>query len=163
MKVVLIAGMAKNRVIGKDNDLPWHISEDLKRFKKLTLGKPVIMGRKTYESIVLRLGKPLPERKSVVLTSRQIDNEEVETVSDVEAALRVAKKYGKEIYVIGGASVYEQFLGVADVLELTEINQDFEGDSYFPEIKKEEWEQIKRKDCQTEKGMKYSFVTYERK
>lgn len=164
MKVIIIAGVASNGVIGKGNELPWHISEDLKHFRKLTTGKPVIMGSKTYESIVDRLGKPLPDRKSIVLTYDKLNApEDVITVGDIEAALREAKKYGKEIYVIGGASVYGQFLSVADALELTKIHRDFEGNVFFPEVNWDEWEKTREKNGETAQGLKYSFVTYERK
>ena len=126
MKLALIAAIGKNRVIGKNGKLPWHISEDLKRFKRLTTGHVVLMGRKTYES----LGKPLPNRRNVVLTSRPIPG--IETYETLAAALEALSKEEK-IFVIGGGKVFAQLLGQADELYLTLVDQQVEGDAFFPE------------------------------
>jgi len=133
-EIIIIAAIAeKNRVIGKDGKLPWHISEDLKRFKRLTTGYPVLMGRKTFESIVERLGKPLPERRNIVLTSKSFaDYPDVETYPAIESAL-AAISGEQKIFVIGGEGVFKETLEMADALELTIVEGDYEGDAFFPE------------------------------
>ena len=133
-EIVLIAAVAeKNLVIGKENDLPWHIPEDLKHFKRLTTGETLLMGRATFESIVKSFGKVLPNRRMVVLTSRGAlpDYPEVETVSSVEEALDALGDL-ERLFIAGGGSVYVQFLDRADRLELTLVEGDFEGDTFFP-------------------------------
>jgi dihydrofolate reductase len=127
--ITLIAACSENRVIGKDGTLIWHIPEDLKRFKKLTLGNPIVMGRKTYESI----GKPLPGRTNIILSrdkNLRIDGCLVyNKISDI---LEIFEK--NNIFVIGGGEIYKQFLDKADRIELTLIHKNFDGDTYFPEI-----------------------------
>ena len=127
--ITLIAACSENRVIGKDGTLIWHIPEDLKRFKKLTLGNPIVMGRKTYESI----GKALPGRTNIILSrdkSLRIDGCLVyNKISDI---LEIFEK--NNIFVIGGGEIYKQFLDKADRIELTLIHKNFDGDTYFPEI-----------------------------
>lgn len=125
MKLVIIAALGRNRVIGKDGKLPWHISEDLKRFKCLTTGHTVLMGRKTFES----LGKPLPNRRNVVLTSQEISG--VETYPTLAQALHALEQEEK-VFVIGGGEVFAQLLDQADELHLTLVDKDVEGDTYFP-------------------------------
>ncbi|HLU31008.1 MAG TPA: dihydrofolate reductase [Acidimicrobiia bacterium] len=128
---VLVAAVARNGVIGRDGDLPWHIPEDLRRFKEMTMGGTLVMGRKTYESI----GRPLPGRTTVVVT-RQPDWSApgVEVASSLESALEVAGS--DDVFVVGGAEIYRQVLerGLVDVLELTEIDADHEGDTFFPPL-----------------------------
>ena len=133
-EIIIIAAIAeKNRVIGKDGKLPWYISEDLKRFKRLTTGHPVLMGRKTFESIVERLGKPLPERRNIVLTSKSFSQYPgVETYPSIESVLAAIKSEDK-IFVIGGERVFKETLQIADTLELTIVEGDYEGDAFFPE------------------------------
>lgn len=140
--VSLIVACAQNRVIGVKNDLPWHIPADLKRFKELTLGKPVIMGRKTFESIYQRIKKPLPDRTNIVISQSGFEYDGIAVYSDPLTALEKTRKDfpGEEIMVIGGASIYEQTLGYSDRLYLTIIEKDFEGDAWFPEINPEEWQ-----------------------
>jgi dihydrofolate reductase len=127
--ITLIAACSENRVIGKDGTLIWHIPEDLKRFKKLTLGNPIVMGRKTYESI----GKRLPGRTNIILSrdkNLRIDGCLVyNKISDI---LEIFEK--NNIFVIGGGEIYKQFLDKADRIELTLIHKNFDGDTYFPEI-----------------------------
>lgn len=136
-----IAAMSRNLVIGKDNKLLWHIPADFKHFKKVTMGKPIIMGRKTYESI----GKPLPGRANIVITSKPDEVEgDVVTVSTIEDALERAKKIAAdtdvdEIFVIGGGQIYEAAMPQVDRIYLTVINQDYEGDTFFPRINPLEW------------------------
>lgn len=141
MTISLIVAMAQNRVIGIKNDLPWHIPADLKHFKDLTRGKPVIMGRKTFDSIFERIKKPLPDRPNIVISRSGFQHDGVEVYVDLQSAIdSSAKKYpDQEIMIIGGASVYEQALSLADRLYLTIVEQDYEGDAWFPEIDRDEW------------------------
>lgn len=122
----MIAALDRNRVIGRDGKLPWHISEDLKRFKRLTTGHVVLMGRKTYES----LGKPLPDRRNVVLSSRAIPD--VESYRSLAEALR-ALKDENVVFIIGGGEVFRQALPIVDGLHLTIVDGEHEGDTFFPE------------------------------
>jgi dihydrofolate reductase len=135
LEIVLIAAVAdENRVIGKDKDLPWHIPEDLKHFKRLTTGYPLLMGRRTFESIVHQFGGPLPDRRTVVLTTKGELPEypDVEAYASIDAALEALE--GEDtVFIGGGEAVYEQFLPRADRLELTLVEGDYEGDTYFPE------------------------------
>lgn len=156
----LIAAMAKNRVIGRNNILPWHLPEDLKYFKATTLGKPILMGRKTFDSI----GKPLPGRTSVVLTRNPDWHVEgCLVVQSLDAALmQLADR--DEILVIGGAELYQQTLPRADRLYLTEIDTDFEGDAWFPEFDRSQWQQISRQPHPDNgRGFGFDFVVYQRK
>ncbi len=153
MKIAIIAAIGKNRVIGKDGKLPWHISDDLKRFKRLTTGQTVLMGRKTWES----LGNPLSNRRNVVLTSNPIPD--VESYATIDAAL-TALKDQERVFVIGGAKVYAAFLDKADELYLTFVDQEIEGDAFFPEF--EEFLQRKFKVIAREKKENFEFVDYVR-
>jgi dihydrofolate reductase len=125
MTLAIVAAIGKNRVIGQDGKLPWHISEDLKRFKKLTSGHTVLMGRKTFESI----GKPLSNRRNVVISSKHIPN--VETYPSIEAALTALADQDK-VFIIGGGQIYAQLLDRADELYLTLVDKRVEGDAFFP-------------------------------
>ncbi len=125
MKLAIIAAIGKNRVIGKSGKLPWHISEDLKRFKRLTTGHAVLMGRKTWAS----LGKPLPHRRNVVLSTASLPG--VECYSTIKDALEALKDQDK-VFIIGGAAIYSEFLDKADELFLTFVDQEIDGDAYFP-------------------------------
>ena len=162
MELVLIAAQASNRVIGKKGELPWYISEDLKRFKHLTLNHPVIMGRKTYETIVKRLGKPLPDRTNIVLTKQHKEQQGVFFCSTPEEALKIAQQHGQTAYVIGGQTIYEQFMPLATALEITHLHHEVEGDAFFPLINEANWQLVKKEDS-GEGGMSYSFVRYERR
>ncbi|MDX1547448.1 MAG: dihydrofolate reductase [Rhodothermales bacterium] len=133
-EIVLIAAVAEaNRVIGRDGALPWHISEDLKRFKRLTMGHPLLMGRKTFASLVDQFGGPLPGRRNVVLTTQGPLGgfPEIETYASIDDAL-AALQYAEVLWIGGGEAVYEQFLARADRLELTLVEGAYEGDTYFP-------------------------------
>lgn len=125
MKLIIIAALNRKRVIGKDGNLPWHISEDLKRIKRLTTGHTILMGRRTYES----LGKPLPNRRNVVLTSRDLAG--VETYKTIPEALEALKNEEK-VFVFGGGDVFGQLLDKADEWLLTIVDNDVEGDTFFP-------------------------------
>ncbi len=155
--LTLIAAVAKNGTIGDKNNLPWHLPEDLKRFKELTAGKTVIMGRKTFDSIFARLGKALPNRTNVVIT-RQTDIKMPEGVivqSSIEDALR---SYGSsDVFVIGGGEIYRQTIDKADKLYITHVEKEVEGDTKFPDINPEKW-----RLASTEKHDDYSFAIYER-
>ena len=134
----MIVAHADNRVIGKDNDMPWHLPADLAYFKRTTLGKPIIMGRKTYESI----GRPLPGRKNIVISRDEgYRAEGVEVVGSVEAALALVSDV-EEVMVIGGASLCEQLLPKVNRLYITKIDAEFEGDIYFPKYDAPRWRQI---------------------
>lgn len=142
--VSIIAAMARNRVIGINNTLPWHLPADFKHFKQVTLGKPVVMGRLTYESI----GKPLPGRMNIIVTSDtgyrpENADESCIVVHTLDDALDAAGQVD-EIMIIGGASFYAQTLPRADRLYLTIIDEDFDGDAWFPEFEPEEWREIER-------------------
>lgn len=134
----MIVAHANNRVIGKNNDMPWHLPADLAYFKKTTLGKPIIMGRKTYESI----GRPLPGRKNIVI-SRDSDYQAagVEVVNSVEAALALVSD-SEEVMVIGGGAIYQHCLGAAQRLYITHIDADIAGDTYFPEYDLDIWHKV---------------------
>ena len=134
MNVSIIVAMSKNRVIGKDNDMPWHLSDDLKNFKKITINKTIIMGRLTYDSI----GKPLPERNNIVL-SRNLKNSKVMVLDNLEEALNISRNE-EEVFIIGGADLYSQTINLVNKLYLTSINHEIDGDKYFPKFDKEEWD-----------------------
>lgn len=155
----MIAAMANNRVIGKNNKMPWHLPEDLRHFKALTLGKPVVMGRKTYESI----GRPLPSRHNIVI-SRQADLciEGVTTVTSFEDAKSAAGDC-EELIIMGGGQLYETLLGISDILYLTEISLDVEGDTYFPDWDDGSWSEISRNVAKNDKQLEYSFIKLVRK
>jgi len=125
MKLIIIAALNRKRVIGNNGKLPWHISEDLKRFKRLTIGHTVVMGRKTFES----MGKPLPDRRNVVLSSKNLPG--VETFSSIESALEALKAQDR-VFIIGGGDIFDQFLDRADELHLTLVDIDADGDAFFP-------------------------------
>ncbi|MEX2399909.1 MAG: dihydrofolate reductase [Rhodothermales bacterium] len=161
-EIVIIAAVAEeNRVIGKGNDLPWHIPADLKRFKRLTQGYPMIMGRRTFESIVHQFGGPLPDRRLLVVTSKGevAGYPEVEAFTDVEAAMHAAVG-AERVFIGGGATIYEQFLDRADRLELTLVEGDYEGDTYFPEYEHLIGTRFKKAFEERHDG--FRFVTYER-
>ncbi len=138
--IKMIVAHDKNFVIGKDNKMPWHFSEDLKYFKKTTLQKDVLMGSKTFNSIISYLGKPLPNRNTKLLTSKTKCDYDVEIFNTVEEVLKAYKD--KELFVAGGSSVYEQFMPYADYLYITHIDQEYIGDTYFPTYDLSEWELI---------------------
>ena len=163
----MIVAVAENGVIGRNNALPWYLPNDLKYFKQTTMGKPVIMGRKTYESI----GKPLPGRTNIVIT-RQADYqpEGVKVVNSVEAARELAESVclidgQEEAMIMGGAEIYALALPHTDRLYLTEVHADVEGDAFFPEYDKSLWQEVAREDFAAEgpNPYNYSFVVYEAK
>ncbi len=148
MKIVVIAAVAQDGTIGHDGKIPWHIRDDLQRFKHLTFGHPVIMGRKTYESI----GKPLPGRRNIVLTRTALPS--VECFSELRAALETC--VGDTVFIIGGAEVYRAALPVADTLLLTHVKHPGGGDTKFPDYDRTRWREVAREDHPD-----YSFVKYQ--
>jgi dihydrofolate reductase len=155
--ISFVVAMDDNRAIGKDNDLPWYLPNDLKHFKKTTMGKPIVMGRKTYESI----GKPLPGRENIVVTRDQSYEAEGTTiVHSVDEVLQM----NAEICVIGGTEIFKMFLPVADRLYITEIHHTFDADTYFPELNDNEWKELSRTEGIVDEKNKYphEFVVYEK-
>lgn len=145
IKLSLIVAMAEGNVIGINKEIPWYIPEDLQYFKAMTLGKPCIMGRKTFESIVARLGKPLPGRTSIVVSRSGFAHDGVAcypTIDEaVEAAKAVAEKDGaQEVMIIGGAQIYEQTLDSCDRLYITKVHEKYDGDAHFPPYDEKDWE-----------------------
>ncbi|MGH1372447.1 MAG: dihydrofolate reductase [Cellvibrionaceae bacterium] len=159
-RIALIAAQAENRVIGLNNKMPWHLPEDLQYFKKVTLGKPVVMGRKTFESI----GRPLPGRTNIVIT-RQSDwrADGVVAASGLDQALGLAEQESPdELMVIGGAQIYAEALPLAQRIYLTQIHKKIDGDAWFPALD-DQWEQVSRQDGHSEKqDLGYSFLTFDR-
>ncbi len=163
MKLALIAAMDENQVIGIDNQLPWHLPADLKFFKKVTLGKPIIMGRKTFESI----GKILPGRQNIVVTTNTSysikapvpDNASLEIVTSLKNALEISNTF-EEVMLIGGSRLFKEALPLADTLYLTFIHAKFAGDTFFPEINLNNWQQVWREDHKKDavNAYDYSFV-----
>ena len=159
----IIVAIANENVIGKDNKLIWHLPEDLKRFKEITSGHKIIMGRKTFES----LGRILPNRKHIILCNdmdMNIDNENVEVLDDISKLDKYINSE-EECFVIGGATIYKLLMPYANKMYITKINESFEGDVWFPEIKEEIWKEISR-----EKGVRdnqnpfdYEYITYIKK
>src|SRR3989344_1427321 len=150
MIISLIAAMGKSRVIGKDNALPWNLPPDLKRFRQITLGKPVVMGRKTFES----LGKPLPDRKNIVITrDKDYKAYGCVVVHSVDEALKAASG-NEELMVIGGEQIFREAIPIADRMYLTFIDENFEGDAYFPEYNQKEWKEMNREEHE-DFGLKY--------
>ncbi len=158
--ISMIAAMAENRAIGKNNELLWHLPKDFQHFKSVTMGKPILMGRKTFESI----GKALPGRKNIVITrDNHFTAEDVVIVHSIAAALEATEEFD-DVMVIGGASFYEQMLPMTETLYLTVVHQDFEADVFFPEIKAEEWNVVERvkHEADEKHAYPYSFITYRR-
>ena len=157
-KITLIAACAENLCIGAGNAMPWHIPEDFAFFKAYTLGKPVIMGRKTWESLPV---KPLPERRNIVI-SRQADYcvAGAETAASLEAALALCADM-EEIVIMGGAQIYAQAMPLATDLRITEVGLTVEGDAFFPEIDRMDWKEAERTERRvSSKGTVYAFVHY---
>lgn len=167
MKLSIVVAKSDNGVIGVDNGLPWHLPEDLKRFKALTMGHPMIMGRLTYESI----GRPLPGRKTIVISSgKPTLPDGVTLVDSLESAELIATQEAQkmgvdELMVVGGANVYSQFIDRVCHLYVTEVHTCIEGDAFFPELDPAVWQETERADYNSESSAApdYSFVTYVRK
>lgn len=162
MTIALIAAVAGEKlVIGKDGDLPWHYSADLKFFKEKTMGHAVLMGRVTYQSILKRLGKPLPGRKTIVMTrDKDFRDERVMAINNLKDIASVLDP-SATLYVIGGASIYAQTIDIADVLYITHIDQEIEGDSFFPSINPAKWKLVEE-GALVEKDVRLRFCTYKK-
>ena len=158
----MISAVAENRVIGNKNALPWHMPADFKHFKETTLGKTIVMGLNTFKSIG---DKPLPGRKNIILNNdpNYVPPAECFVARSIDELMGMVKDE-PEVMICGGASVYKQFLPLAQKLYLTYIHQSFEGDTYFPEVNLSEWKETERNDCKADEKNKYdySFVTLEK-
>lgn len=164
LRVSLIAAVAANRVIGAEGGMPWHFPADMRHFKRTTTDHPVVMGRRTYESIASDIGGPLPDRTNVVLSRSSPDlPDEVIVAGSVAGALAAARADAVErgvdtVYVAGGGAVYEQLLPLADELVLTEVHESYDGDTTFPEFDPDEWRETDREERDA-----FDFVVYERR
>jgi len=164
MDIALVVAMADNGVIGRGGELPWHLPEDLKYFRSVTMGKPIVMGRRTYESI----GRPLPGRANIVVTrNRAFHAAGVDVAMTLDDAIRVAERRAREagvgeITIIGGAEIYRAILPRADRIYLTEVHDAVVGDTVFPDFDRNEWREASREDRTTETGVAISFVVLER-
>ena len=158
--ITIIAAIANNNALGKDNQLIWHLSADLKRFKKLTTGHHIIMGRKTFESI----GKPLPNRTTIIITrNKDYKQEGCLVAHSLDEALKMVKNDDSP-FIIGGAQIYKEAIKIVDKLDITFVHHDFEADVFFPEIDLKIWKETDRENFKADEKNKfdYSFVTFER-
>ncbi len=161
-EIILIAAVAQNRVIGRDNQLLWHIPADMAHFKQLTAGHTVIMGRKTWESLPPRF-RPLPGRQNIVITRQaSYQAEGAEVANSLEMALKQAST-AKTAFIIGGEQIYRQALPLANRLEITEVASSPEGDAWFPEIPLQDWQETDRIHCSSESTPHCEFVTWRRR
>ena len=157
-KISIIVAMSENSVIGYKNALPWHISEDLKNFKKITINHSVIMGRKTFESI----GKPLKDRRNIVISrDKTLLIDGVEVVNSLDKAISIVDD-SSEIFIIGGEQIYTISLPMATHLYVTKVNGEYKGDAFFPDYIQDEWKEIAREDLISESSLNFSFLKYER-
>ena len=161
MKITLVAAIASNNVIGKENSLPWNIPEDLKRFKQMTSGHTILMGRKTFDSI----GRPLPNRQNIVMTKNEnFEQEGIKVINDFDEALELIKESNEDVFVIGGSKIYELFEPVANSLAITRILKDFEGDAFFPDINWDLWQIEKEEKFFDEKSnVECKLIEYSKK
>lgn len=153
--ISIIAALNEKNVIGKDNKLPWHIPEDLQNFKMLTAGQTVIMGKNTYHSTLEYLKKPLPNRNNIVV-SRTLEDERVTVCRSLQDAIQEAKKYDKQIWLIGGQRIYKEGLQYADEMYLSHVHNALEGDTYFPEYNEDDWKVVYKKEYEQFTLKKYA-------
>ena len=161
--ITIIAAIAKNNALGKDNDLIWHLPADLKRFKKITSGHHILMGRNTFESI----GKPLPNRTTIIITrNKNYFKDGCLIAHSIEDALDLVEN-DENIFILGGAQIYKETIakGLVDQLDITQVHQEFEADAFFPEIDLNIWEEVKREDYKADEKNKYdySFISFRKK
>lgn len=159
--ISLIVAMDQNRLIGKDNQLPWHLPADLQYFKKVTMGKPIVMGRKTFDSI----GRVLPGRENVIVTrNRSYTNDNCTVLHSVDEVKQFAEASEQEVFIIGGAEIFKEILPVADRLYITEIQESFEGDTYFPAIDEKKWKLVSSTPGIVDEKNKYAhqYIVLER-
>ena len=164
MLSIIVAIAASNNAIGKDNSLLWHISEDLKRFKEITSGHKILMGRKTFES----LPGILPNREHIILTRDKnfnVDSDKVTIINNIEDAIKYYKDSNEEIFIIGGGEVYKEFLPFANKLYLTKVYKDFDADTFFPQINLDEWKVIHTSETKIDEksGLNFEFIDLLRK
>jgi dihydrofolate reductase len=159
MIITIVVAISENHVIGKDNKLLWRLPNDLKHFKEITTGHTIIMGRKTYDSV----GKPLPNRRNIIITRQNITIPGCEVVNSIEAALTLCEGE-PEVFIVGGAEIYKQAIKLTDRIYLTVVHKGFEGDSFFPDINKDEWKEVWHEDHEPDhkNPLPYSFITLER-
>ncbi|MES2427189.1 MAG: dihydrofolate reductase [Bacteroidota bacterium] len=159
MIVSAVVAISENHAIGKDNKLLWHLPKDLKHFKEITNGGTVIMGRKTYDSV----GRPLPNRRNIIITRQQVEIAGCEVVNSVEAALDLCRDEA-EVFIVGGAEIYKLAMPLTDRIYLTIVHANFEADTYFPEIKEDIWKETIRQDHEADEKnpLPFSFITLER-
>jgi len=159
--ISLLVAMARNRVIGRDNQLPWHLPADLKRFKQLTLGQPVIMGRKTYDSILEQLGKALPGRDNIIVTRNPgFKAPGCKVAASLQEAIALAGD-AREIWVIGGGQIFAESLPMASRVYLTLIHADVAGDAHFPEVDWGSWK-VRWREMHPEGDLPFEYIDYER-
>ena len=167
MNLAVICAMSENRIIGRSNELPWHLPGDLKYFKQTTLGSPIIMGRKTWES----LGRPLPGRSNIVVSrNNQLTIEQVQTADSLTGAIKLAREVAvpdnvSEVFVIGGAELYKEAFPLADRLYLTRVHAEVEGDTYLEGFKEKDWIEISREtfNAADHEGHNYSICILEKR
>lgn len=158
----IIVAHSKNKIIGKDNKIPWHIPEDLKRFKELTTGKTIVMGRKTFESLPF----VLPNRKHIILTKNKnftYNNQNVEICYDINNIIQKYKNSEEEVFIIGGGEIYKQFLDTSTKLFITEVDINLDGDAFFPKIDYSNWDLIFQSDKNTSNELNYIYKDYIKK
>ena len=159
--ITLIAAVAENNALGKDNQLLWHLPDDFKRFKNITSGHYIIMGRKTFESFP----KPLPNRTHIIITrQKKYTSENCIVVDSLQKAIAVSPK-DEELFIIGGGEIYSQSIEIADKLDITRVHHTFDADTFFPEINYDEWFEVERETYEPdgENDFSYAFIIYERK
>ena len=167
VKLSLIVAMAENRTIGRDNELPWHLPDDLKYFKSVTMGKPIVMGRKTFDSI----GRPLPGRLNIVITRDDSwEHTGVQCAASLQQAMTLAAEYApdtddgiKEVMVIGGEQIYRAAIDLADKLYITRVQAEVEGDAFFPEYDETQWYQVSSQESVQQGDIPYFFQVLERR
>lgn len=160
MNISIIVAMSSNWVIGRDNDLPWQLSSDLKHFRSITMGKPIVMGRKTHESI----GRPLPGRENIIVTRNQAyQSEECTVIHSLDELEKYCHQHD-EIMIMGGAELYRQAMDKVTRLYLTEVHAHVEGDTLFPTFDREQWQELERQDYKADEKNEYdySFLVLER-
>lgn len=159
MTISIIVAIGENNAIGKDNQLLWHMPADLKHFKTITSGRSIIMGRKTFDSV----GKPLPKRRNIVVTRQNITIPGCEVVKSIEDGLALCENED-EVFIGGGAEIYRQAMRLTDIIYLTIIHNNFDADTFFPEIDYKTWKETKREDFAADEKnpYSYSFITLER-
>ena len=154
MKISLIVAMASNRVIGDNGAMPWHLSADLKKFKQITTGFPIIMGRKTYQSI----GKPLPNRTNIIISGNpQYQPEGCVVFNNIDNALTHACQLAEQVFIIGGSTLYQTLLPFVDTLYITQIHQEFSGDTWFPEFNSHDWAEVTREDIDDDASVPFNY------